>query len=804
MLHEILLSLSGHTSPLLSATASKGDDQQSRQTFPGLSPPEEALLASLAHLADLHIRLRSKTSAISSSHPSIVCRTVSTVIVSTHLAKFQQTILDVESSVLKKDASIVGGYGIVPLSKIVDEFDQWTRRMEWFWEIAQYILPDQPADQSRKGREGSSNGSKCSGAALMNRLRKEAQTGYPDLEEAALSLTKAGETAWLRQLSAWVLYGRLPAFGKEDFFVYTDTSNKESKSTGRMSDFLTHLELAPEFVTPSTASSIVFIGKSLNQIRTKGKAMATSSLASRTSPELALVPAHLQHLSVLSSPISKSSLSSAISAIRLSLSQNSLQHLLPLHKIQEVLGVLSGFFLLDRGEFAMALLDEADKCIRSRHRRPTAPYHESSVEVLRSITMKEGEVNAVLSRTWVALSSSQAHDDDAEEELDLARGLMRLSLSGPVNNSSKVRRASPHKHSVVTMSDVSFDGFLFATPTMLTIQITSPLDLFLTPTDMKTYSHIHSYILSIRRAHLHLTELWRLTSLRRDHPAPAGSPLANTHNIVTASSSKRQRELTRRKLMREIWATTGATLFLLAELIGYFQGEVIKKSLERFHAWLQPKTFPSPSQPAASTSSRPTTAASTLDGGSYVCRLDSNSLRNGLEPPSHVSAAAAILTKPTSPDPETLTVAHQRYLKCLAHTLLLTDKPFTRLLHSFLTQVDHFVALITRLHSVQQNIDTEVDDGVVDPLADYAAEEQKLIAELRDAKQEVDGGIKVLVTRLRDIDSERVGGDNQPLFEDKDDDGGFIPWSGGGLDRLLMKLDFANLAMDDGRPMEDE
>jgi hypothetical protein len=45
------------------------------------------------------------------------------------------------------------------------------------------------------------------------------QTGYMDVEEAALSLVKVAETAWLKQVSAWILYGRLPSFGREDFFV---------------------------------------------------------------------------------------------------------------------------------------------------------------------------------------------------------------------------------------------------------------------------------------------------------------------------------------------------------------------------------------------------------------------------------------------------------------------------------------------------------------------------------------------------------------------------------------------------------
>jgi hypothetical protein len=205
-------------------------------------------------------------------------------------------------------------------------------------------------------------------AAVLDRLRKEVQTGYPDIEEAALDLIKAGETAWLRQLSVGYFTVDYPRLGKETF-ICTDTSTSHTSSTTtttRLLDFHARHELIPGFVAPSTASAILFIGRSLNQIRARGNAVARSSSTARTSAELLLVPAHLEHLAALATPINQSFLSSAISTIRLSLSRNSLQQLLPLHRIQEILRIFRNFFLLDHGEFAVALLDEARKRIRSR------------------------------------------------------------------------------------------------------------------------------------------------------------------------------------------------------------------------------------------------------------------------------------------------------------------------------------------------------------------------------------------------------------------------------------------------------
>lgn len=198
MLHEILLSLSGHPSPLLTA------DHSSPTSI--LSPPEKALLASIAHLSDLHCKLLAHTASIASTHPSSICQAVVTAIRSVHLAAFQRKVLEVEDGILRKDAGSVGAYNIVPLTALVGQFSEWTRRMEWFLRVVEFMV---------KGKDGR----RSSGAAVIDWLCDALQTGYVDIEEAALSLVRVTETAWLKQVSGWVLYGRLPGFGREDFFV---------------------------------------------------------------------------------------------------------------------------------------------------------------------------------------------------------------------------------------------------------------------------------------------------------------------------------------------------------------------------------------------------------------------------------------------------------------------------------------------------------------------------------------------------------------------------------------------------------
>lgn len=212
MLHEILLSLSGHPSPLLRTDAAAGPEPHA---LAGISPAERQLLASVARLSDVHVKLISYAAQIANAHPSTICRAVATAIDSIHLAAFQRKVLEVEEGILRDDPDLVGAYRIVPLTAVVGEFGKWTRRMEWLWQMVQFMLAK------------NTKGDVCHGAQLMDRLRTELQSGYQDVVDTAMSLVTVAETAWLKQVSAWILYGRLPSFGGEDFFVQNVTEGSD-------------------------------------------------------------------------------------------------------------------------------------------------------------------------------------------------------------------------------------------------------------------------------------------------------------------------------------------------------------------------------------------------------------------------------------------------------------------------------------------------------------------------------------------------------------------------------------------------
>ncbi|KAL2837162.1 gamma-tubulin complex component protein [Aspergillus pseudoustus] len=779
MLHEILLSLSGQQSALFNFQTE--EDVVSEEYFPLLSPPEKALLSSLARLSRLHTKLRSHTAQICSTHPSVISRAVSTAIRSHHLGAFQKKILEVEKAILLEDSGYVGGYGIVPLSTVVGEFSPWTRRLEWLWGIARFI-------QSSSNKETSQN---CSGASLIDYLRGESQTGYVDIEEMALVLIDAAETAWMRQLSTWLLYGNLPILGQGDFFIQGASASEREGPTS-VTQFVIHANLLPQFVSTHTAASILFIGKTLNIIRAKrGPSNGRAPDALLTSP-VTLHSEHINHLAELKSPISASKLSTAVNSIRLSLSQSTLSKLLPLPKILEILSVLHDFLLLRRGEFATALVSHAATRLQERQRGPDASASRNVVPTsINALAIKEGDLATALTNAWVELYSLQNEEDTVDDELDLAREIVRLSLK------SKERDQIPGIASeeagaelVAETSSIPFDDLLFPTPTSLSVQVLPPLDLFLSASDISIYSKIHSYLLSIRRAQIRLGDMWKHTPLRRSFPSPWGPPRSNSRFGQARLRLGRERENARLAHMRAIWATNSASLFVLSEIGMFFQGEVINGSWQHFREWIEAGVSDTHSMSGSRPGSRPGTATSSKAHNP----IESVSTGGESEEPNPEPAT------PIRHDPEALTAAHRRHLYSLVQSLFLTNTPFTEALRGLLIRIDHFIALVVRLESIQRNMDLETDEGVVDALVDYASEERDVSDALRVARADVEKAIQGVVTRLREIDDNRTE-EERIMFElasnthkswsrTSANDCSYVPRKAAGVDRLLMKLDF--------------
>nr|POE72062.1 gamma-tubulin complex component 4 [Quercus suber] len=725
MLHEVLLALSGHPSPLFA------DQERSTKSlvdkFPLLSPSEAASLRLVGELSNLHCRLRDRIKFITGRHRSVIGRAVATSIQQSHLARFQQKILDVESKILTKNASTVGAYEIVPLAGIVAEFDEWHRRLAWYWELASYMQE--------------SDGHGCSGSALIGKLRSDAQTGFRDIEDAAVELSRVAETAWLRQLASWLLYGKVPSHGAQDFFIQNSASSDESSSA-----FRKEKTLLPDFLTSATASAALFVGKTLHQIRQYERSKTIKSARSVNATNAELVSKHLSLLLSLSIPLVPAQLSRVISAIRLSLSRNVLQQLLPMTATLQLLSCLRHFFLLSRGEFGGNLIIEAEKRMRDRQQSMGRAMQRNTVKAIQGLSIKDAELHQTLTQTWRALA--RQHDEGLDDVLEFAQS--HMSLAVPKTTSTRPSSSDSIHGILPQLSPVQFNDLLFPSPTSLQLNISAPLDLILSDRDMEMYAAMNSYLLSFERAQSRLSDMWRRSDARRSHAAP---------DVKPDFDDSRARGLKRTKAMRKVWATCSSAVFFISETTAYFEGEIVRGSSDHFEDWVK----------------RP------------LVERNASMDHGGMEEAGN---------ERTQHDPETIASNHRAFLASLAYSLLLTDAPFTREARSLLGNIDALIAFFDRTVDVQQKLDIEHCSGGESSLT--LEDERTVTLELDRARKKVDSDLRSVIARLRQLDQDRIGSLRYLDVNSGEvgEVGQFQPWRGGGLERLLMKVD-GRVATDD-------
>ncbi|KAL8828172.1 MAG: hypothetical protein Q9170_006713 [Blastenia crenularia] len=761
MIRELLLALSGHPSPLL---IDKPGAETKSTVHDLLSPAEQTLLTTLSQdLGQKHSSIRRKADEVVASHSSTICRAVCSSILSKHLAQFQQKILDVEKDTLDDNPSIVGANNIVPLSTVVRAFNGWERKLDWLWRFVSKI-----SDENHKDVSTTRKGKLCTASDHLKYLRDATYTGYPDLEELSLDLVAVAETAWLKQLTSWVLYGKLPSIGATDFFIYQ--SNQSGDDSEAKHVYSIRSDLVPPFVEPDTANSILFIGRSLHYLRLQGTSGGSSDSLGHGPSISELQRRHLMELSSVTFPISPSRFTIAIRSIRLSLSKNALQKLLPLAKLYETLRLVRRFFLLEHGEFALALISAADERMAEKQSSAMDTYKLKGSNTLKHVMIKEGEVNSILPRAWGTLVSIQPLDEEeSNEDLELAQELMELSL---LSKAQLHRRADDNASSYLPDT---FQDLLLPTATVLTIRITSPLDLFLTSVEVATYSRIHAYLLAIRRAHLHLTKLMTLSALRNDSHSSSSSSTSRSRTF----NHQRDRMSERFRRMRPVWALIGSATFFLAEFGAYLQGEVIQGSWNEFQGWFSPQ---------ATSSSRPQSREAVLPGASLKTSVGSS---RSLPDAAASTSGNANQNEEITRDPEMFMIAHQRFLKSLCQKLLLNDTIFSNCLRTFMTDVDHLCALMGRLSVVQQNVDFEEELGPAEKPSGTQAEETRLVDDLESARTKLDTGVTTMVSLLREADSARTGTASAYGMKGMRDDE-FVPRMRNRLDRLLLKLDYTS------------
>ena len=374
---------------------------------------------------------------------------------------------------------------------------------------------------------------------------------------------------------------------------------------------------------------------------------------------------------------------------------------------------------------------------------------QDPMTAMQGLSIKDAELQQVLSHTWKALVLEDQEVDDTL--FDFAR--THTSLAAPKGISARPASSDSWTNTAPPLAGIAFNDLLFPSTTALSLAVNPPLDLFITEREVEIYSSINSYILATRRAQLRLSDMWRRSSARREHRKPKKKEEESTEGSKVRSAKRSQ-------AIRKVWATCSAAIFLISETAAYFEGEIIKGSCDHFEDWVQ--------TPVPSTD--PQLAAKTT----------------AVDRPSEA----------VQRDPETLAAGHRVFLAALTYALLLTDTPYTRALRSLVGNVDALIAFFTRLLDLQQRLDLEADAELGGAGSGRTrTEEVQTELELDRARKRVDSDLKSVVQRLRQLDQERIGAARYlDVVDGGMETGGYEVWKGaGGLERLLMKLEFGRM-----------
>lgn len=455
MLHELLLVLQAHESSIFKPwppSPSTPETVVLDSTLNDIHPSERAALNTLAHLSFLHKSLRTSIARIVHTRSSIVVRAIVSSIQNPLLNDFQDAVQDIERMILTRDNSIVAAYDIVPLARLSSLLGEWDTRINYLHKFVSNIT------------------SKSTGAQVLNQLQQDQHTGYPDIAAIVVKLIAVGEETWLRQVSSWVLYGRIPQLGSSDFFICTSPDPKVSPLDENA--FTIDPSLWPNHLLHETASSILFVGRALARIQIQSTTHRTSSQK--------ILETHLSLLNSLQFPLSPSALAKTITSIRLSLSSSVLSSLLPLDTVIRLVSRFRQDFLLGHGSLMSTLLSTVDEYLVRR------TDHDGG-------TIKEADVNNLFAKASSITSRFElANDDEEDPERQSYQTHLKLSLV-------KSKEKSDH---------ITFDEFLLGDRIQLKYDITWPLDLFLSMEDMSVYNRIFNFLLAVKRCQGRLTSLW--------------------------------------------------------------------------------------------------------------------------------------------------------------------------------------------------------------------------------------------------------------------------------------------------------
>ncbi|PWN52680.1 hypothetical protein IE53DRAFT_384863 [Violaceomyces palustris] len=548
---------------------------------------------------------RPTTKSTPTRHLAPLCSTLLTI-----LRAYQDLVLEVERAILSSDSELVGSGGFVSLSIIRSKFQEWETPLMALDNLVTELIQG-PAGREKVGgrEEGDEAGGETTaftvasedwtGGLLIDLLARNATTGVRSVSDCMGSLRDSVEESWSTGLVSWMCYGQASRdgftkgyhhgplaggsagdrddlvewveWGKEDVEQrsrdhahYHDRLDDDGLEMG--GDWRFRPNSLPSSIPPSTRDSILYVGKALNKVRASSSSSSASSRNPDGSRQVTLPESMtLQHAQILDHPSSRpssnpTSFSLAVKRIREDVSEWLFRNVLTTESVLGSIETMGDYFLHRNGAFCLSLLSEVEALRRRKLLTSRTPL---------GAMIRSSDLDLALHRASVG---NQAEEDPNLENLKFVIGRRKGGGKGDRLSSKGRRWGGGGRGDVDKDHDddddpVRFDDLMTGFPVQLGYTAQFPLDLFLSRSELETYSELFSYLMAIRRTQSKVLETW--VSISKSQRT------RRKFTVTGEGGVDKREEDDRTKLLRLTWGLNRNMLWFLDTLLGHFQTDVI-------------------------------------------------------------------------------------------------------------------------------------------------------------------------------------------------------------------------------------
>ncbi|CEP19294.1 hypothetical protein [Parasitella parasitica] len=551
MLHELLFVLLGYPGDVfIPHPAQKSSTFAIPQSFPLLHPTERGCLNRLGQLGWTYLQINHFVSSVKdlkltthdTDKPHGAYAQALITCIELTLNDYRCDILDMEKRILNRQDE--AGGDIIPLALVTANLSHWELLLPALYKFTQLLQR---------------NTVKYHGCRLFDLLMDQARTGILEFRAEIEKMITQLHNVLYRQLTGWMVYGQCVDPDNEFFIVPYSTEGRPSTATAWNRLYVIDYDKIPSHLSHSLVESILFVGKAIATVNEMDKLPMSISrhdddsmlpFETRKSHQylqqshkitipLDMKKKHLQLLSSLySSPTSAKetgSLSSPwirypqqlqviVNQVRRSTADWLFsQVLIGDHGLHRYLDSFRHVFLLNYGDLASNFINECTLWRKRSLQKGDGTSKSLSNPSKTALIFRHQELNALLGKASIGT--------DAEDQL---KGFKLL-----------LQEEQTRKYPFA-------DLLLMDLRMVLTFDLEWPIDLFLSKSDLKQYSHLWSFLVSLKNTQMSLGSLYQVLRCRQDDAGPVGE----YHE-------------------RLVWRTRALMLFWVDTLWNHIQSQVI-------------------------------------------------------------------------------------------------------------------------------------------------------------------------------------------------------------------------------------